>query len=129
MTAHRHQAWSPRAILLREPDELEKTDQNELSRLSCVAGGIFELEDLAGAQKSSLIPLALPFDYGFEGLMSLTRSVRRLLGINEAVIFDYLELLENAGMRITFLPMPEGIQSLSCFDEINSNVLCSFTAR
>lgn len=47
--------------------------------------------------------------------------MRQVLGIGQAVIFDYLELLENAGLRVVFCPLPDRIQSVALYDATNAN--------
>ena len=49
------------------------------------------------------------------------QQVRQVLGIGQAVIFDYLELLENAGLRVVFCPLPDKIQSVAYYDARNAN--------
>jgi len=44
-----------------------------------------------------------------------------MLGVNHAVIFDYLELLENAGLRVVFCPMNDGVRSAAYYDPVNCN--------
>jgi len=74
------------------------------------------LEDICEVQKHPTIPLKLKLPTTEIGLQRFTARVRSLLGISDAVIFDYLELFENAGLRVVFLPMPEGVESVSCYD-------------
>ena len=72
-------------------------------------------------QKQAQIPLQIRLPMREAGFERYVGQVRALLGVNEAVIFDYLELLENAGLRIVFLPLGEKIKSLSCYDRANAN--------
>lgn len=86
-----------------------------------LADAFLALEDICHARKSAEIPLGIPFDQTDDGIQKLCERVRQLLGISDAVIFDYLELLENAGLRVVFCKMPDGEESISCHDEINGN--------
>ena len=79
------------------------------------------LEDLCGAQKRAHIPLYLPFELTEPGVELMVQQVRQVLGVGQGVIFDYLELIENAGLRVVFLPMPEPHQSLAFYDADNAN--------
>ncbi len=94
----------------------------ELCRHASNLADIFlTLEDLCGARKTAEIPLDIPFDQSEEGLQRLCERVRKLLGVSDAVIFDYLELFENAGLRVIFSKLPGDAQSISCHDEANGN--------
>ena len=62
------------------------------------------LEDILGVQKHALIPLNVPFEPNYPGMEQLAARVRHCLGAGDAVIFDYIELLENHGLRIIFFP-------------------------
>jgi len=79
------------------------------------------LEDLCGATRRAAIPLCLSMPHTEVGIEDLAMRVRALLGIGPAVIFDYLELFENAGLRIVFAPLPGGIQSAACHDPASEN--------
>ncbi len=79
------------------------------------------LEDICGVPKRALIPLRLPRPGAETGLETMVNRVRSMLGVGEAVIFDYLELLENAGLRVIFMGLPETISSLSCYDADSEN--------
>ena len=111
-----------RAILAREPDESARIDWRVLNRLGQMVDAVLTLEDLCGAQKHADLPLYLPFGLSDEGLAELSARMRRFLGISDAIIFDYLELFENAGMRILFCRLPSTIESIGCYDAINRNV-------
>jgi Zn-dependent peptidase ImmA (M78 family) len=52
---------------------------------------------------------------------TIAARVRQMLGVNHAVIFDYLELLENAGLRVVFCPMNDGVRSAAYYDPVNCN--------
>ena len=82
-----------------------------------------DLEDLCGAQKRAVVPLTCPFHTDTAGMELLAQQVRLFLGIGQGVIFDYLELLENAGLRIIFLPLPDTIYSAAYYDAVNANAI------
>lgn len=70
-----------------------------------VADALITLEDLCGAVKMAEMPLYVPFS-PTEAARAAAR-VRQNLGIGNAVVFDYLEVFENAGLRVVFMDMPE----------------------
>lgn len=110
----------PRAVAVRLPDD-PPPDDIASARINQVCRAFLALEDLCGAQKRAQIPLYLPFAPTEEGVEDLTLRVRQVLGVSHAVIFDYLELLENAGLRVLFCPMPGAIQSAVFHDPVNCN--------
>ena len=79
------------------------------------------LEDLCGATKRAEIPLYLPCSLTDTGMTNLAMRVRHLLGIGQAVVWDYLEVLENAGLRVIFCRLPGKCESLACTDYSNGN--------
>ncbi len=116
-------ARPPCAGLTRLPREIPAVDTDLRNRLGRLADAYLGLEDLCGAPKRATIPLHLPCDPTVDGMTRLAAQVRRLSGIGDAVVFDYLELFENAGLRVVFLPLPDPWQSLSCHDPDNGNAL------
>jgi len=85
------------------------------------ARAFLTLEDLCGAMKSALIPLHIPFVATEAGIEQLVCQVRHHLGITNAVVFDYLELMENAGLRVVFADFPGETQSITGLDTPNAN--------
>jgi Zn-dependent peptidase ImmA (M78 family) len=105
-------------VRLRDDTPLDTVTQGTLQDL------VFEfldLEDRCGAQKCANIPLRHPFTLTDRGIETLAQQVRQFLGIGHAVIFDYLELLENAGLRIVFCPLPPPQASAAYYDAVNAN--------
>jgi len=96
-------------------------DKAERAMVDQIIQSFLALEDLCGAQKRAHIPLYVPFSRTTEGIEMWAQQVRQVLGIGQAVIFDYLELLENAGLRIVFCALPGRIQSVSFYDARNAN--------
>lgn len=92
-----------------------------ITRLDEIVNAFLALEDICGVPKRALIPLRLPQPGTESGLETMVNRVRSMLGVGEAVIFDYLELLENAGLRVIFTGLPEKIPSLSCYDAGSEN--------
>jgi transcriptional regulator with XRE-family HTH domain/Zn-dependent peptidase ImmA (M78 family) len=86
-----------------------------------VLGAFLALEDLCGAQKRAHIPLYVPFARQANGIEMWAQQVRQVLGVGQAVIFDYLELFENAGLRVVFCPLPDRIPSVAFYDAKNAN--------
>lgn len=99
----------------KEPDPAAERDWSEL------VDTILALEDACGAQKSASVPLRHPFTPDDRGLEALAQQVRMFLGVGHAVIFDYLELFENVGLRVVFLPLPEGVGSVAYYDGVHGN--------
>jgi len=109
----------PDGMRLFRPRELPDAER---ARIEILANAYLALEDLCHAPKQAAIPLDLPFTGSDTGLEELVRRVRAVLDIGQSVVFDYLELLENAGLRILFCPLPEALHSVGAFDRINRNV-------
>lgn len=110
----------PDGMSLFRPRELPDAER---TRLGILANAYLALEDLCHAPKQAAIPLDLPVEGSDAGLEELVRRVRAVLDIGQSVVFDYLELLENAGLRIIFCPLPEAIHSAGAFDRVNRNVI------
>jgi Zn-dependent peptidase ImmA (M78 family) len=111
----------PHAVAVTLPDD-QSLDGVAYMRINQVCRAFLTLEDLCGAQKRAQIPLYLPFVATEQGIEELAAKVRQMLGVNNAVIFDYLELLENAGLRIVFCPLPDPVRSAAFHDPVNCNV-------
>ncbi len=86
-----------------------------------VAEQVLALEDLCGAVKMAGIPLYLPFTPTEAGAEHLAARVRQNLGIGSAVVCDYLELFESAGLRIVFMEMPADCETFCGYDRLNRN--------
>ena len=92
-----------------------------LTMLEDLVHAYLTLEDLCGATKRAAIPLCLAMPRTEVGIEDLAMRVRALLGIGPGVIFDYLELFENAGLRVIFAPLPGGVESAACHDPASEN--------
>ncbi len=110
----------PRATAIPLADD-SPVDAGTRRGLDQVVQVYLALEDFCGAQKRAHLPLFLPFAPTDAGIEALTQQVRQMLGIGQAVIFDYLELLENAGLRVVFYPLPQRLQSAAFYDACNAN--------
>ncbi len=121
MVANEKHWQGPCALPARTADELVSLPPGLCGMASELADAFLALEDMCGAVKSAELPLGLAADRTEEGLQRLCGQVRRLLGVSEAVIFDYLELFENVGLRIIFCRLPSGVESISCHDLKNAN--------
>ncbi len=122
--------WSgPCALPARDSTELPAIHEGVCGIISQIADAFLELEDFSGAMKSTELQLCIAADRTEEGLQRLCDRVRHMLGIGEAVIFDYLELLENAGLRIIFCDLPVGQDSISCHDVANANAFIFLRAE
>lgn len=83
--------------------------------------GFQALEDICGVQKRAKIPLLIPFDADEDGMEILSLTVRRYMGIEYSIVFDYFELFENQGFRVVAVPMPKAIDGFSYYDPVNQN--------
>ena len=110
----------PKAVMASLPDDTA-LDKAGRAMVDQVIQSFLALEDLCEAQKRAHIPLYGPFSRTIAGVEMWAQQVRQVLGIGQAVIFDYLELLENAGLRVVFCPLPDKIQSVALYDARNAN--------
>ncbi len=83
--------------------------------------GFQALEDICGAQKQAKIPLLIPFSPDSQGMEKLSEAVRRFMGIEYGIVFDYFELFENQGLRVIVTPLPKELDSFSFYDPSNQN--------
>ncbi len=120
---------STSAALVRFDPAKELMDEATIALLETVMDLYLALEDICGVSRQAQIPLRIPLPVRESGLERYVGKVRGLLGVNDAVIFDYLELLENAGLRVLFIPMPENIESVSCYDRANANAFLFINSR
>ncbi len=74
------------------------------------------LETVCGAFRQAAIPLSLPFRADAEGAEMLAGRVRESLGLGDSIVHDYVSVLENHGVRVVFLPLSDGVESLSFHD-------------
>jgi transcriptional regulator with XRE-family HTH domain/Zn-dependent peptidase ImmA (M78 family) len=74
------------------------------------------VEQHAGVTPRALIQLTLPILPTAQGAALLARHVRTMLGIGDAVCFDYFELLARHGIRTLELQLPDEVGSLSLYD-------------
>ena len=88
-----------------------------------VAEQVLALEDLCGAVKMAGIPLYVPFTPTEAGAEHLAARVRQNLGIGNAIVYDYLELFENVGLRVVFLEMPVDCETFCGYDRLNRNAV------
>ena len=68
--------------------------------------GFQSLEDICAAQKHAKIPLLIPFEANDQGMEKLSLDIRRYMGVEHGIVFDYFELFESQGFRVVALPMP-----------------------
>ncbi|HON47244.1 MAG TPA: helix-turn-helix transcriptional regulator [Kiritimatiellia bacterium] len=86
-----------------------------------VAEALPKLEKLAGVAPRLDFSLSIPFTADDDGAKQVAAYVRQGLGIGNAMLTDYLELFENAGLRVVFMNMPEGCTTFSGYDPFNQN--------
>jgi transcriptional regulator with XRE-family HTH domain/Zn-dependent peptidase ImmA (M78 family) len=70
----------------------------------------------AGVTPRALIQLTLPIDPTAQGAGLLARHVRTMLGIGDAVCYDYFELLARHGIRTLELQLPDEVGSLALYE-------------
>ncbi len=122
------QAWHPRRLpVLRAAVVRLGTSEDPIGApaeeaIGEVADAFLALEDFCGVQKKARIPLRLSPPATENGLERMAGRVRHFLDVGEAVIFDYLELIENAGLRAVFMRLPGDMESLACHDKTSDNV-------
>lgn len=82
------------------------------------------LEDILGVQKYALIPLSIPFEPDYAGMEQLAARIRTAMGTGDAVVFDYLELFENFGLRVVLFPFmkaADDFDGISFFESFHQN--------
>lgn len=100
------------ADTLSSPIPPEESVRSIESRIS----DYLRLEKICGAFMRATVPLSLPFTHDAAGAEALAAEVRRHLGLGDAIVMDYVSVLENHGMRTVFLPLPPGLGSIGFFD-------------
>lgn len=102
-------------------------------RVQSAAGVIIEafqaLEDICNARKRANIPLLIPYDPTEQGMEALSETVRRIMEIQNGIVFDYFELFENQGFRVVVLPLPKDLDSFSYYDPPNQNAFFFLDTR
>ena len=117
--AHDYESVQARIIRL-EPAKVPLGEAT-IRVIDGVINSFLALEEIAEVQKQAAIPLTLKLPVTQGGLQRFAARVRGLLGISDAVIFDYIELFENAGLHVVFLSLPETVESVSCYDRQSAN--------
>jgi Zn-dependent peptidase ImmA (M78 family)/transcriptional regulator with XRE-family HTH domain len=90
------------------------------------------LEDICRVPKHATVPLSIPFDPDYPGMETLAARMRTYLATGDAVVFDYLELFENAGLRVILFPFPRGaasMESVSFYEPAFHNAFFFINAR
>ena len=106
---------------------LISTDMKDLFSLQLkymakdIIEGFQALEDICAAQKRTKIPIFIPFDTNEHGMEILSLTVRRYMGVEYGIVFDYFELFESQGFRVIAVPMPKNIDGFSYYDPVNQN--------
>ncbi len=96
-------------------------DSTPPPHIHALARACLTIEDLCNVPKRPTIPLYPAFEISEKGMADLAAVMRHHLGVTHAIIFDYLELLENAGIRILFCDLPNNVESMSAFDPLHAN--------
>jgi transcriptional regulator with XRE-family HTH domain/Zn-dependent peptidase ImmA (M78 family) len=74
------------------------------------------VEQLAGVSPRALVQLTLPILPTTEGAALLARQVRTMMGIGDAVCYDYFELFARHGIRTLELQLTEEAGGLSIYE-------------
>jgi len=115
------------------PVTLDKLDEVLPKKVKAMAQALIDafwaLEDICNAQKRARIPLLIPFEPTEKGMEALAESIRRFMGIEHGVVFDYFELFENQGFRVMVVPMPKEMDSFSYYDPMYQNAFFFLNAR
>ena len=131
--------WQPSApaaadtapIMLPPIDVEAAAESVKAAHIVCqsVADRLAELEKFCGGVRASDLPLYTPFVPTETGAEYLANWVRLELGIGNAVVSDYLDLLEDAGLRVVFLDMPDGCSTFCGYDRVNRNAYLFLNIR
>jgi transcriptional regulator with XRE-family HTH domain len=125
--AEEHESFRAHRFEAKKNPFLVATDLEDLFtlQLKSMAQAIIEafqaLEDICMAQKQAKIPLFIPFEPNYQGMENLSLNVRRYMGIEHGIVFDYFELFESQGFRVIAVPMPKRIDGFSYYDPCNQN--------
>ncbi|HKK99930.1 MAG TPA: XRE family transcriptional regulator [Desulfotignum sp.] len=90
------------------------------------------LEDICRVPRHATVPLSIPFDPSYAGMEALAVRIRAYLCTGDAVVFDYFELFENAGLRVIIFPFPRGAattESVSFYEPAFHNAFFFLNSR
>ena len=90
--------------------------QEEVEAMETRILDYLRLERLCGAFAHASVPLSLPFQQDAEGAEQLAERVRKLMGLGDSIVLDYVSVFESHGVRVLFLPLVRGLESLSFYD-------------
>jgi transcriptional regulator with XRE-family HTH domain len=116
--AEGHESFRQRRFEDEKKPFLIATDIEDLftSQLKSMAKDIIDgfqaLEDICAAQKHAKIPLFIPFEANYQGMENLSLNIRRYMGVEHGIVFDYFELFESQGF---FLITTRSIRMRSFF--------------
>jgi Zn-dependent peptidase ImmA (M78 family)/transcriptional regulator with XRE-family HTH domain len=106
-------------VSITKDKELATPPKHLLKACHNIMAAFHALEDICKVQKHAFLPLSIPFTPTYKGMENLAARVRKYLGTNDAVVFDYFELFENFGLRIILFPFTRNaskIESLSFYE-------------
>ena len=104
-----------------EPDKIPK---QLLAATHNIVTAFHALEDICNVPKHAHLPLSVPFKPDYQGMENLALSIRKYFEIYEGVVFDYIELFENFGLRVIIFQFPRDagdIDSFSIYEPIYHN--------
>ncbi len=112
-------------------------DQSSLSNpllAACqeIMAAFHALEDICQVPRHATVPLSVPFHPSYAGMEELATRIRTYLCTGDAVVFDYFELFENAGLRVTVFPFPRGattMESVSFYEPAFHNAFFFLNSR
>jgi transcriptional regulator with XRE-family HTH domain/Zn-dependent peptidase ImmA (M78 family) len=92
-----------------------------LAAASRVMDAILALEDMAGAQKTSRIPLNMLSGHNEARIAQTVDALRAYMGIQSGVLFDHFELFEAFGLRVVVMPLDEETDGMAFYDPPHRN--------
>ncbi|MFO7883533.1 MAG: XRE family transcriptional regulator [Desulfobacteraceae bacterium] len=114
-----------------EPDPVPLPG-NLLGACREIMAAFHALEDICQVPKHATVPLSIPFSPSYGGMEDLAARLRTYLSTGDAVVFDYFELFENAGLRVMVFPFPRGtsnIEAVSFYEPAFHNAFFFLNSR
>jgi Zn-dependent peptidase ImmA (M78 family)/transcriptional regulator with XRE-family HTH domain len=107
----------------QDPTPLPKT---LLAACQEIMAAFHALEDICQVPKHATVPLSIPFDPSYAGMEALAARMRNYLATGDAVVFDYFELFENAGLRVIIFPFTRGATKMEAVSFYESTFYNAF---
>ncbi|MCF8090774.1 MAG: XRE family transcriptional regulator [Desulfotignum sp.] len=113
----------------QDPTPLTKT---LLAACQEIIAAFHTLEDICRVPKHANVPLSMPFYPDYAGMEALAARMRNYLATGDAVVFDYFELFENAGLRVIIFPFTRGatkMEAVSFYEPTFHNAFFFLNSR